>query len=125
MFKFIFLGNGCPYVYFYQTDNSSLQSHFRQRFLPGWRRSLYKAYRIYSCRWHPDRMDFEVPTNSWCHLPWFSTLIIFNNRLIRKASDKKLIFRRFFEIRFAQFQQAVTVCQQGLNNCLHVIISLK
>ena len=112
-------------MYFYQTDNPSLQNHFANGFFQvgyvapvkltgfipvcgiriGW---ILKCRRIYGA----------------IFLGSQTTFIIFNNRLVRKASDKKLVFRHFLEICFSQFQQAVTVCQQGLNNCLHVIISL-
>ena len=59
----------------------------------------------------------------WIHSAIFlgsqTTFIIFNNCLVGKVFEKKLLFRCFFEICFAQFQQTVAVCQQGLNSCFH------
>ena len=66
---------------FYQTDNPSLQSHSCQPFLLCLRHILCMTCRICFCKWHPDQMDFEVPMNSWCHLPWSSDDVYYFQQL--------------------------------------------
>lgn len=70
-------------------------------------------------------MGFEGQMNSSCNL--FSSSDGASH--FQQLSDRKGIWQKasillFFKICFALFRQGVTVCQQGLNDLLHVIISL-